>query len=278
MARVSVIIPTCNRSHLLGRSLDSVLNQTRAAEEVIVVDDGSTDDTRDLIRHEYPDIKYLHQENLGVSAARNHGIVHACGDWIALLDSDDEWLPEKLEEQLSALSQNPEHMIVHTNERWIHNGKQKHQKDKHRKYGGYIFRKCLPLCVISPSSVIIHRDLFEEVGLFDTTLPACEDYDLWLRICARYPVLFIDRELIIKHGGHDGQLSQKHQAMDRFRIRALEKILSAGVLADEDRDAAIEVMLEKIRIYLQGAEKHQNYELVHEFTSLAEQYKTLRAI
>lgn len=272
MATVTVIIPTFNRAHILKKCLDSVLSQTRTVDEIIVVDDGSTDNTATFIQEQYPSVQYLYQKNQGVSAARNSGIETAKGDWIALLDSDDEWLPDKLNKQLTALKQNPEYFIVHTNELWIHNGKPKNQKQKHRKYGGHIFEKCLPLCVISPSSVIIHRSVFENIGMFDHSLPACEDYDLWLRITARLPVLFIDEELIIKHGGHDDQLSQKHWGMDRFRIKAIQKILETDILSDTDRTAAIKMLLRKISIYLEGAKKHHNNELVSEFTQLSIQY------
>lgn len=272
MATISVIIPTYNRSRLLQRCLISVFSQLRQADEILVVDDGSTDDTSFLIREQFPSVKYLRQENRGVSAARNAGIACAQGDWIAFLDSDDEWLPDKLEKQVLALEQNPEHRVIHTNELWLYRGEQKNQKLKHRKYGGLIFQKCLPLCVISPSSVLIHKSIFDEVGLFDESLPACEDYDLWLRITARYPVLFIDEELIIKHGGHEDQLSQKYWGMDRFRIKAIHNILQSDVLDGENRDAAIEAMLKKIDIYLKGAEKHKNTNNISEFNLILDDY------
>jgi GT2 family glycosyltransferase len=144
--------------------------------------------------------------------------------------------------------------------------------NKHKKTGGYIFQHCLPLCAISPSAVMIHRSLFEEIGLFDETLPACEDYDLWLRICSRYPVLFIDEALITKHGGHDDQLSRQHWGMDRFRIQALDKIISLAELNDNDRDAAIKMMVNKINIYLAGAEKYGNTEHVEDFKVLLTKY------
>ena len=145
---------------------------------------------------------FIQQSNAGVSSARNVGIKRASGDWIAFLDSDDEWLPEKLETQMNALYKNPEIKICHTNEIWIRNGTRVNPKKKHEKFGGWIFQKCLPLCCISPSSVIIHKSIFKEIGLFDDSLPACEDYDLWLRITARNPVLYIKDSLLRKYGGH----------------------------------------------------------------------------
>ena len=272
MRSISVIIPVHNRRELIGRALDSVLAQTVLPEEIIVIDDGSTDDTSTFLQKTYPDITVLTRENNGVSAARNLGIQHASGEWIALLDSDDEWLPEKLARQLQAISNSPECKLIHTNEIWIRNGIRVNQMKKHQKHGGYIFKHCLPLCAISPSSVLIHRSIFTDIGLFDDTLPVCEDYDMWLRICARHPVLFLDEELIIKYGGHDDQLSRQYRGMDRFRIRAIEKILEEKVLSEDNQQAAIAMLREKISIYLQGAEKHGNTESVTEFTDLLHRY------
>jgi len=268
MASVSVVIPTYNRVHLLERSLDSVLGQTQAADEIIVVDDGSTDNTVSTLKSMYPEVMLIQQDNLGVSAARNTGISAARHEWIALLDSDDVWHENKLERQITALNNAPEYLICHSNEIWIRNGVRVNQMNKHKKAGGHIFQHCLPLCAISPSAVMIHRSLFDEIGLFDETLAACEDYELWLRICSRYPVLYIDEALITKHGGHDDQLSRQHWGMDRFRIQALSKIVSETELNDSDRDAAIKMMMKKINIYLAGAEKHGNTEHVEDFKQL----------
>ncbi len=272
MASVSVVIPTYNRAHLLERSLDSVLGQTLAADEIIVVDDGSTDNTVSTLKSLHPEVRLIQQDNLGVSAARNTGILASRHDWIALLDSDDVWHENKLERQMTALENAPEYLICHSDEIWIRQGVRVNQMNKHKKAGGHIFQHCLPRCVISPSSVMIHRSLFEETGLFDENLPACEDYDLWLRICSRYPVLYIDEALITKHGGHDDQLSRQHWAMDRFRIQALNKIVSESKLNDSDRDAAIKMMVGKINIYLAGAEKYGNTEHVEDFKELLTKY------
>lgn len=269
---VSVIIPVHNRCHLIGRALDSVYAQSHAADEVIVVDDGSSDNIEALIKQNYPDVILLKQANLGVSAARNTGIRRASGDWIGLLDSDDSWQRNKLQKQIGALRQNASFQLCHTNETWYRDGEVQRQKKKHAKKGGYIFQHCLPLCAISPSSVLIASSLFDELGLFDETLPACEDYDMWLRICSRHPVLFIDEPLTNKYGGHDDQLSQKHWGMDRFRITALNKIIESGVLNDIDRQAAVKMLLQKIDIFLQGAQKHGTSMYSHEFTDLKQRY------
>ena len=262
---ISVIIPTWNRAERLMNTLQSVFSQSLPPTEVIVVDDGSTDDTREIVRNQFPDVRYLFQQNKGVSSARNTGIKAASGDWIALLDSDDHWQPDKLKQQCEQLRASPDYKICHSDEIWIRNGRRVNPMKKHAKQGGHIFRQCLPLCVISPSAVLIHRDLFNEVGLFDERLPACEDYDLWLRICALHPVLYIDRPLITKTGGHADQLSRRHWGMDRFRIHALENILASNALDTANHAAALSTLLEKLAIVINGAIKHGNHELANDF-------------
>jgi len=196
---ISVIIPTHNRRALVSRAIASVEAQTEPPEEVIVVDDGSDDGTETDIRSRFPNVRYLRRDHQGVSAARNFGIGIAKGQWLAFLDSDDVWLPDKLAQQRARIEARPKARIVHGDEIWIRNGHRVNPMTKHQKYGGWIYARCLPLCVISPSCVMIHREIFDTVGLFDTSLPACEDYDLWLRICCRYPVEYIDRPLITKY-------------------------------------------------------------------------------
>ena len=193
---ISVVIPVFNRKQLIERSINSVINQTYPPDEIIVIDDGSIDGTYDLIKKNYPQVILIHQENKGVSAARNVGITIAKGKWIAFLDSDDEWFPEKLEEQINYLKINNSYKICHTDEIWIRNQVRVNPMKKHKKYGGKIYNKCLPLCVLSPSSIIIHKEIFDDVGLFDEKLPVCEDYDMWLRICYKYEVLFLNQKLI----------------------------------------------------------------------------------
>ncbi len=256
---VSVIISTYNRAGLLVRAIQSVYAQTLLPREVIVVDDGSTDGTEDVIRTQFPEVRYYYQSNRGVSAARNRGLGEAQGAWIALLDSDDEWRPKKLARQGQALREAPDYRVCHSDEIWIRRGRRVNPMKKHAKLGGYIFQGCLPMCIVSPSAAVIHRCIFEEVGFFDEALPACEDYDLWLRVCARYPVLLVNEPLIIKHGGRDDQLSQRYWGMDRFRIYALEKIVASGVLSEEDRWAVARVLVEKAEIYAQGAEKRKKW-------------------
>ncbi len=259
-ARVSVVIPSFNRAGSLPRALDSVLAQTRAADEIIVVDDGSTDNSAELLATRYPGVTRLQQPNQGVSAARNLGIRHAGGDWIALLDSDDAWLPGKLQAQLQAVTQSPDCPLCHTEEIWIRNGVRVNAMKKHAKRGGWIYRHCLPLCAVSPSSALIRRDILLEAGGFDTTLPACEDYDLWLRLCSRYPVAYLEQAQIRKYGGHADQLSRAHWGMDRFRVQALQRALREYPLSEADREATRAMLLKKTRILIQGALKRGHRE------------------
>ena len=260
---ISVVIPTYNRANTIERALQSVLAQTRSAQEIIVVDDGSTDDTAELIETKFADsVVYHYQSNRGVSHARNTGIKIASGDWIAFLDSDDEWLPGKLQAQVEALNKQSDYLFCHTDEIWMRNGKRVNPMNKHGKSGGHIFERCLPLCVISPSSVLMRKSLFEIIGWFDESMPACEDYDYWLRFCSQYPVLYVDVPQLVKYGGHQDQLSRKYWGMDQFRISALLKILAMGVLSSQQKSAVINMVKDKCMILEKGAQKHANDEML----------------
>lgn len=271
---VTVVIPTFNRSTALRRALESVRSQTRPPDRVIVVDDGSTDDTPRWVERDFPDVTCLCQDNRGVSAARNRGVAAADGEWVAFLDSDDEWRPQKLERQLTALGDNPAYHLCHTNEIWIRGGRRVNEGKRHAKSGGWIFQRCLPLCVISPSSAIVRRTLLNDLGGFDETLPVCEDYDMWLRICSRHRVLFLEEPLVVKYGGHDDQLSRKYWGMDRFRIRAIDKILEEGHLSKDDRKAAVRVLTEKINVYLTGARKRNKSADISEYAAMLNKYSS----
>ena len=253
--KISVIIPTFNRKKILGRAIQSVINQSLKPFEVIIIDDGSNDGTKDWVKESFQDIRYIYQNNQGVSSARNKGIKYACGDWIAFLDSDDEWLPNKLYEQVKVISSNPEIKFFHTNEIWIRNGVRVNQMKKHKKYGGYIFDKCLDICRVSPSSVLIKKEIFDDIGTFDESLRVCEDYDLWLRITSKYPVVFLDIPLIYKYGGHAGQLSKVNDGIESYRIQSLEKIIKSGVLNNEQKLIAVNTLINKMKIYAKGLEK-----------------------
>ncbi|GFO77370.1 hypothetical protein BPLS_P5768 [Bathymodiolus platifrons methanotrophic gill symbiont] len=272
--KISLIIPSYNRGTLLRRALVSVLEQSRPPDEIIVVDDGSTDNTAQVLKQEFPQVKVIVQINQGISAARNTGIRQAKGNWIAFLDSDDTWLAEKLAIQVRALQQSPDTKVCHTEEIWIRNGTRVNAMNKHKKTGGWIFKQCLPLCAMSPSSIMIHCSVFDDVGLFDESLPACEDYDLWLRISAKYPVLFIEQPLINKYGGHEDQLSQKYWGMDRFRIQALEKIIAQSDISEENKQNATQMLLKKARIFRNGALKRDKTESAQHYQQLLDKYQS----
>ena len=248
MPEVSVIIPTYNRAGMLGDAVGSVLGQTFRDYELIVVDDGSSDDTPRLLASWADKITALRTRRQGVAAARNYGVSNSAGRYLAFLDSDDLWLPEKLECQLRAHYAHPEIRIGHTDEIWVRKGRRVNPKDKHAKRGGWIFQYSLPMCRISPSSVIIERSLFEEVGGFDRRFCVCEDYELWLRITAANQVLYLDRKLTIKRGGHPDQLSAAAWGLDRFRVKALLKLLGLGTLSRDQRRDVFAELERKTRI------------------------------
>ena len=272
MPQVSVIIPTYNRAYVLGEAIDSVLSQTYDDLELIVIDDGSQDETRDIVASYNSRLTYLHQEHRGVSAARNLGIERARGNYLAFLDSDDLWLKEKLYLQMECMMADPETLICYTDEIWIRKGVRVNQMKKHRKYSGMIFEYCLPLCIVSPSSVLINRQLIDEVGVFDETLEVCEDYDLWLRISARYPIHFIETPLIVKRGGHADQLSKKGQGQDRFRIKALVKLLEEDYISHHQRKSAWRELVKKCTIYGTGCIKRGKKEEGENILALADKY------
>lgn len=255
----SVIVPSYNRAALLRRALDSILEQTFAAREIIVIDDGSSDATARLIRECYPQVRYRYLRHSGVSAARNLGIRDATGNWIALLDSDDFWTRGKLAAQAELIRRTPALRWLHTNETWVRNGVTVRQKALHEKAGGDIFSACLRLCCVSPSTVAVRRDVFAEIGLFDETLKACEDYDLWLRIAAHEPIGFIAEPLVLKCDGHPGQLSHRIPALDRYRIRALAKLLCSGRLSPAQVHKTRQALQHKAGIFVAGARKRGHH-------------------
>lgn len=256
MPRVSVIIPTFNRHQKVARAISSVLGQTFLDREIIIVDDGSTDGTpvvlsqfgARIVREKLP-------TNRGVSAARNAGIMKSNSPLIAFLDSDDYWLPRKLAEQVAFLDHHADALAVQTDEIWVRNQRRVNPKKRHTKPSGDIFQPSLKRCLVSPSAIMLRRSLLDDVGLFDESLPACEDYDLWLRISCRYPVYLIEKKLVVKEGGHPDQLSRRVMGMDRYRIRALVKLVKSGILNELQKNAAMQQLAFKCAIYGRGCLK-----------------------
>lgn len=270
-ALVSVIISTYNRQAYVREAIESVLSQTYSPFELLVVDDGSTDNTSALLKAYQGRVDVLSQANRGVSAARNLGIRSARGAFIALLDSDDYWQPDKLALQMDWFDAHPEALICQTEEIWIRNGVRINPGVRHKKQAGHIFEPSLALCLISPSAVMMRTTLLEEVGLFDESLPACEDYDLWLRITCKYPVGLVKTPAIVKRGGHADQLSAMRE-LDKYRIHAIVKILQKGVLSAAQRTAAIKMLTRKCRIYATGCRKRGRVEEAQAYMALSERF------
>lgn len=256
---ISVVIPTFNRRNLLKRAIHSVIKQTIEPREIIVIDNGSTDQTYQMVSSLFPDINYFTEKKRGVSAARNKGIIESKSKWIAFLDSDDTWEPKKLEKQLefSLLNQN-KYRLIHTDEIWYRNNKFLNQLNKHKKSGGDIFKNSLKLCCISPSSAFVNKQVFDDYGLFDENLEVCEDYDMWIRITSKEEVGFLDSPLVLKYGGHSDQLSKKFWGMDRFRIEALEKNLKNKCFTKIQKKIVLDILIEKLTIVSNGAQKRGN--------------------
>lgn len=255
MALVSVIIPTYNRAAWVAEAVASVLAQTWRDFELLVVDDGSTDATLEAVAPWRERLIYLRtRENQGVAAARNLGARAAQGRWLAFLDSDDLWRPRKLERQMAYLKAHPEIRICQTDELWVRRGRRVNPPQSHLKQGGRIFLPSLQRCLVSPSAVMLCRRLFWEAGGFDESLPACEDYDLWLRLAWRHDIGLLPEPLVVKRGGHADQLSRQW-GLDRHRIRALLKLLQEPELPGPYREAVRRTLAEKCRIYAQGCAK-----------------------
>ena len=272
---ISVVIPTFNRAHMLKDALDSVFAQDFKDFELIVVDDGSTDDTESVLEKYKGRLAVIRQQNSGVSTARNRGIAFSSGQRVAFLDSDDMWLPGKLSAQAAFFKNRPDALICQTDEIWIRNGKRVNPKNRHKKESGDVFKRSLDLCLVSPSAVMMDRRLFDDFGVFDETLPACEDYDLWLRIGSRHPVGLIHEPLVIKRGGHDDQLS-KIPVLDKYRIASIIKLLESGLLSDGQRDSAILVLKKKCVIFSNGCRKRGRISEADHYADLSRHYTPSR--
>jgi glycosyltransferase involved in cell wall biosynthesis len=269
----TVVIPTYNRRAIVCEAIGSALAQREADFEIVVVDDGSTDDTAaTLERHLGSRIRLVRTDNRGVSAARNLGVRLGRGELIAFLDSDDLWLPGKLAAQVTFMHTYPQAQICQTEEIWIRNGQRVNACDHHRKPDGAIFERSLELCMVSPSAVLMRRSLFERTGGFDESLPACEDYDLWLRISRNTPVWLLPEAFVIKRGGHADQLSRRFWGMDRFRVASLVRLLAEDGLEGERRKATIDVLQKKCEILAAGAARRGRNDEAARYRQLASVY------
>ncbi|MCI5164930.1 MAG: glycosyltransferase family 2 protein [Candidatus Electrothrix sp. GM3_4] len=275
---ISVIIPTFNRAEFLEQAIDSVLNQSLACGEILVIDDGSTDATSDIVKSisgcaSVP-LRYLYQEKKGVSAARNKGINEAKYDLLGFLDSDDRWAPRKLELQLEAMERQPQYLISHTREIWYRQGVRVNQKKKHAPPHGEIFNRALQMCVVGMSTVMVRRELFTCYGFFAEDMLCCEDYDLWLRVSWKEEFLLIDEALTLKDGGRPDQLSALHRlGMDTWRIRSLCRLLESARLSSEQYTQALAELERKCIIYGKGCMKHGKLEEGQHYLVLPEQFR-----
>ncbi len=253
---VSVIIPTYNRQALTLRAVRSVLAQSYRDFELIVIDDGSIDDLSpvcDLVRSNGH--QFFRTENRGVAAARNKALSLTHGNWVALLDSDDHWLPEKLETQVRFHQKNPACQVSQCEEDWYRSGKRVTREQRHAPAAGDAFARSCQLCCVSSSSVMLRRTIFTECGGYDERLPACEDYDLWLRVTSRYEVGLVPEKLVEKYGGHSDQLSKRYPVMDRFRVFSLLKLVVSSELSSDQQKLALTELRKKVEILAQGATK-----------------------
>lgn len=272
MPKITAILPTWNRAEWLEKSIQSVLDQTFGDFELVVVDDASTDSTAEIIERYSGKIRTIvFSENRGVSAARNAAIKNSDSEWIAFLDSDDFWHPDKLQKQIAQTKMRPACPLHFTDEIWIRNGVRVNAKKKHQKKEGWIFQPSLALCLMAPSTVILRRELYEVHGLFDESLPVCEDYDLWLRLTAQHPVALLDEKLMTRHGGHADQLSRSDWGIDRYRVQSIQKILKTESLRPEDRTAAIRMLIEKCGILAKGFRKRGNLKEVEKYEKIIRQ-------
>jgi len=269
----SVIIPTYNRKNFLKKAIESVLAQTDPDFELMIIDDGSTDGTQALVA-QYGDARicYHYQQRCGVAAARNQGLAWAQGLFIAFLDSDDWWRAEKLTKFRQAIVDDPDYKIFHSEEVWYRKGRRLYPKRKHRKPDGRVYQQALPLCCISISTAVLHRDVFKKVGVFDESFEACEDYDFWLRATHSFPVRLIPEYLTEKDGGRPDQLSMSVWGLDRFRIQALIKMLSSGMLNEKDYTATLAELKKKAGVFIKGAEKRGQKAQVLYYQDLIQQY------
>ena len=268
---VSIIIPTYNREYCLQKAINSVLAQTYPHFELIVVDDGSIDNTENLVKNYNADIVYIQQKNRGPAAARNRGVQAARYELMAFLDSDDRFAENKLEVQVRTMQEKQAYLISHTQEIWYRNGRILNQKIRHKKNSGDIFNQSLELCAVGMSTVMMHREIFERYGLFDEDFPCCEDYEYWLRVSAEQKFLLIDQPLTLKDGGRDDQISSLYRmGMDRFRIQAIIKMMASGGLTAEQKESAMAELQRKCTIYGRGCIKHGRIEEGRYYLNLPE--------
>ncbi len=222
--KVSIIIPAFNAANFLPETLDSVLNQTLKADEIFLVDDGSTDGTPDIARSYRAHVQYLHQENQGVAAARNRGLARATGEFVCFLDADDWFYPDNLRLKVHFLARNPEVGLVHGLVD-VTDAELESTGEILTGATGEIITDLLrfsPPAIPCPSNALMRRDLVEDVGGFDESLGTSADFDLWLKIAQRTIVGRVD-EVVIKYRRHEGAMFHNLGAQLRDMGHIFEK-------------------------------------------------------
>ena len=292
----SIIIPTYNRRRLLAEAVGSVLNQAGSPPvELIIVDDGSTDDTPDYLAKLTQSaatragaaatpscaVTVLRIAHCGMpGAVRNRGVELARGEYIAFLDSDDLWLCSKLAAQLTLHQAQPGLVLSHTREHWLRGHKLVKQPPLYRFPTGSslpegdVFMAALEKCMIGPSTAVIKRRVFQELGGFREDIQVAEDYEFWLRLTAQHKVGFLSEPLIIKRAGHSAtegeQLSERYGRIEFFRLRALAVFLTTPGLEPARLQLAHNTWRDKCLIYAAGREKRGHTEQAAELRELAE--------
>ncbi len=271
---ISIILPTFNRPNMTIRALNSIVKQTYRHFELIVIDDGSFDNTYDRI-NDYlktqQNIKYklIKKTNKGVSHARNIGLRLAQYDWVAFLDSDDEWLPSRLQTQVNYINKTPDCHWVYSDEQWVKDGVVIPVKPNScKKYHGAVLKKAIDRCFIGCSTVLIRKSHIEDVGGFNENFPACEDYDLWLKLLSKYKVDYIDQKLVTRFGGHDDQLSRAFHSMNLWRLKSVANLLEKSHLNEPERSYAENFIKSKAPQLMNGYKKYNNPEQLQEVADI----------
>jgi len=276
MPLISVIIPTYNRLSFLKEAVASVEAQNFRDYELIVVDDGSNDGTAEWLAGK--DIMSIYLKHSGLPGkVRNAGAAVAKGQYLAFLDSDDRWLPEKLAYQQRFFTQYAALAVCHTKEIWKRGRKIISQRRQRYQKQGYIFPDALHKCIIGPSTVMLTRDLFYKLGGFAEDLEIAEDYELWLRLTAQYEVGYIDKPLVEKRAGHADQLSAKYGQIEVFRLQALLRALALGTWTCEQERLIRATIIKKCQIYARGACKRGKIAEAENYLDLARRFAAAEA-
>jgi glycosyltransferase involved in cell wall biosynthesis len=288
MVRVSVVVPTHNKKEMVTEAIESVLAQSYRDCELIVVDDGSTDGTPlhvfstfgaqpeaieilskmnpNAVRpfshsfaHDGIPIQYHYIANRGLSAARNRGIKFAHGSCVAFLEAEDLWNPAHLETHATFHEENDWARVSHIGECHVRDRSRAGKARKAPPASGWIFQQALETSPICISAAMAHRTCFAECGGFDENLPACEDYDLWLRFAARYPIHFLEGTEIVRRSSRF-QSSNRSWTWDRYRVYALEKSFQSGKLNAEQRLLVAEEIVKKCERLVEGFKRQKSEE------------------